>query len=129
MEDSFSKLGNGGINLEVNEQVMLKLHTLLYTEGSQLFADSTENLLNSLDILHIYSRLWRLKVNASKTRIMIFSKNCKSRKEEFNHNGASIEVVNEFKYLGIVFNNNGRFVCAMKFINVSAVFDFNGESH
>ena len=86
---------------------MLKLHTLLYANDTVLFAESAEKLQNSLDILHIISRLWRLKVKANKTRITIFSRNCKSRKVEFNYNGENIEVVNEFEYLGKVFKNNG----------------------
>ena len=105
----------------LDDQQVLRLHALLYADDSVLFANSAESLQKSLNILSGYSRLWKLKVNVNKTKIMIFSKNGKwSKKHNFTYNEETVDIVNEFKYLGIVFKNNGRFLSAIKLIKAQA---------
>ena len=41
---------------------------------------------------------------------MIFRGNTRSSKKIFTLNGSVVEIVKEFKYLGVLFTKNGRFV-------------------
>ena len=121
LQSSFSNFGNEGLVFNLDDQQVLRLHALLYADDTVLFANSAESLQKSLNILLRYSRLWKLKVNVNKTKIMIFSKNGKwSKKHNFTYNEETVDIVNEFKYLGIVFKNNGRFLSAIKLIKAQA---------
>ena len=62
-------------------------------------------------ILNDYCTDWDLSVNIKKTKIVIFSRG-KIRtipKFSFNNKDVEVEVVFEYKHLGIVFNYNGKF--------------------
>ena len=51
-----------------------------------------------------------MKVNVSKTKILIFRKGgILPRQLEFIYEGSPIEIVKHFKYLGIVFTTGGSF--------------------
>ena len=121
LQSSFSNFGNEGLVFNLDDQQVLRIHALLYADDTVLFANSAESLQKSLNILSRYSRLWKLKVNVSKTKIMIFSKNGKwSKKHNFTYNGETVDIVNEFKYLGMVFEDDGRFLSAIKLIKAQA---------
>ena len=77
LQSSFSNFGNEGLVFNLDDQQVLRLHALLYADDTVLFANSAESLQKSLNILSRYSRLWKLKVNVSETKIVIFSKNGK----------------------------------------------------
>ena len=51
----------------------------------------------------------KLQVNTSKTKVVIFSKGKNKQKPDFYYNGEPIEIVDDFSYLGIKFNHNGKF--------------------
>ena len=53
---------------------MVKLLLLLYADDIVLFAKTAEELQKSLDILEEYYDRWKLTVNKSKTKIVIFRK-------------------------------------------------------
>ena len=48
--------------------------------------------------------MWHLKINASKTKIVIFSKGKLRNKPEFMLNNDHLEVVDDFDYLGVRYN-------------------------
>ena len=56
-----------------------------------------------------YCSLWELEVNDSKTKIIIFPKRKPRTQFEFRYQGLLLEIVDEFKYLGVVFQSNGNF--------------------
>ena len=55
-------------------QILLKLFTLLYAYDTILITDSAEDLQNGLNIFHLYCNQWKLKINTSKTKIVILAK-------------------------------------------------------
>ena len=57
-----------------------------------------------------YCKKWHLKINISKTKIMILGRNTRSNNKIFTLNGDIVEIVKLFKYLGVLFTRNGRFV-------------------
>ena len=93
----------------------LKLLIILYADDTVLFAKSKQNLQKCLDGLEQYCDKWKLKINTDKTKIMIFSQ---GKPQIDNHNfkigDSTIEVVKDFKYLGVTFTCNGSFVNNIK---------------
>ena len=90
-----------------------QLPLLLFADDVLLFGNSPENLQKSLHALQSYCNTWNLSVNLSKTKIMIFKrKNVKVSHTTFMYNGLPVEVVDEYKYLGLVFTSNGLFTRA-----------------
>ena len=66
----------------------------------------------SLDRLSKYCQVWLLKINPTKTKVIVFQK--KSRKSAIDkHNfmvsNENIEIVNNYTYLGVKFSANGNF--------------------
>ena len=96
----FDKICNATYNLldTAVVSVYLKLYVLLYADDTVIIAES-----------HI--EIWKLEVNASKTKIAIFRKRrCKDIVNSvFAFNGEVINNEDDFTYLGIVFMSNGSF--------------------
>ena len=89
---------------------MLKLFLLLYADDINLFANDKENLQLSLNILENYCKRWKLKVNTQKTKVMVFRKGGRLRDNiSFYYDGAELEIVNKFVYLGVTFTTGGSF--------------------
>ena len=85
----------------------MNLFVLLYADDTILLAETPDGLQKQLNIFSKYCNLWRLKVNAEKTKVMIFG----SRKNQYVYtfNGNVIEIVEHFRYLGVYFARNGSF--------------------
>ena len=73
-------------------------------------SDDEKQFQNLLNYFAEYCKKWHLKINISKTKIMIFGGNTRSNNKIFILNGDIVEIVKEFKYLGVSFIQNGRFV-------------------
>lgn len=78
-------------------------------------AESSNDLQTALNLYASYCKLWKLDINSDKTKIMIFSKG-RVGNHSFMINGVQLEVVTEYKYLGILFNRSGSFLTAKKYI-------------
>ena len=84
---------------------------LLFADDMIILGDSLENIQSSLNRLSIYCNKWSLEVNSSKTKVMVFRKRGRIfENERFTYNDTLIEVVDDFNYLGTVFNYTGAFV-------------------
>ena len=72
-------------------------------------AESECELQAALNAAHHNYTLWKLAIITQKTKVMIFSR-VKSRNiPNFNYNGLPLDVVTDYRYLGIDFNYNGTF--------------------
>lgn len=67
IEEQFILSGLDG--LDVN---MFKMFMLLYADDIVLFANSASELQDGLDLMSDYCKRWKLKINISKTKVMIF---------------------------------------------------------
>ena len=83
--------------------VYLKLVVVLYADDTVLFANSEEELVTLLNTFSSYCKEWKLDINFDKTQIMVFGDRFK-RNRHIVIDGFNIEVVDTFKYLGIVFS-------------------------
>ena len=90
-------------------EVYLRIFLLLYADDTVLLAESSSDLQNALIAMYDYCKLWDLQVNEDKTKVVVFSKSKFRQIPDFFYNGKRLEVVDEFSYLGILFNYNGKF--------------------
>lgn len=77
-------------------------------------SESAEGLQKTLVCFEEYCKKWKLKINTSKTKAVIFSKKKVKRNQNFMIYGESIEIVDSYCYLGVLFNYNGSFCTARK---------------
>jgi len=108
IEDLVSKLHSSLLRgVRVGKRM---IHLLLYPDDLALIAQSKELLQEKLTIASNFFNSRGLKVNLSKTKVLIFRKSGRTRKEEkFYWRGEELEVVKSYVYLGITFQSNGRF--------------------
>jgi len=92
-----------------NNEVWLKLLVMLYADDTLILSETPEGLQRALNILVDYCDRWKLVVNRDKTKIVIFQKRKSRRIPEFSMYGQQLEVVDDFRYLGVTFNYNASF--------------------
>ena len=92
----------------------IKLFAILYADDTIILADSVQGMQNALDIFQNYCEAWKLEVNVTKTKIMVFSRGTLRQKFEFRLQGQILEKVNSYSYLGLTFQCNGKFSDAKK---------------
>jgi hypothetical protein len=86
-----------------------KLNCLLYADDLVLLSESEKGLQSCLEQLNSYCSKWKLKINISKTKIIIFSKGKRKWSNfRFMINDQKIEVVEKHKYLGVILTYNGN---------------------
>ena len=91
-----------------------KLSVMLYADDTVILAENDRNLQMVLDSVHEYCTKYKLTVNISKTKIMIFSRGKARRFPTFKYGHHIIEVVIDYIYYGVKMNYNKHFAKAMK---------------
>jgi len=76
---------------------------LLFADDIVLVAESAEMLQRMLDAVFQYSQKSRFRFNKEKSNVMIFGK--KKSRENFYLGESELEVVANYKYLGLVLDN------------------------
>jgi len=86
------------------------LKVLLYADDLVLLSESPEDLQHMINSLHTYCQNWGLKVNLSKSKIVVFRKSPRiSSNLKWFYDGSEVQIVNEFKYLGVTLAYNLSF--------------------
>ena len=93
----------------------LKIFVLLYADDTVILAESSDDLQIGLDMYSSYCRQWKLDINYDKTKIMVFARG-RTANFIFTINGIQLEVISDFKYLGILFCRSGSFSAAKRYI-------------
>ena len=93
---------------------MLKMFILLYADDTAICAESVEDLQRALNAMSQYCDQWDLRIDASKTKVVVFSRGKIRNIPKFQYREHSIEVVFGFQYLGIRVNYNNKFIVAQK---------------
>ena len=89
---------------------LISIFLLMYADDTVLISETSEGLQSMLDALCSYNTEWKLSLNVSKTKIVVFRNGGVLREnDKWFYHGNEIEVVNEFNYLGLLFNYNGKF--------------------
>ena len=116
--EDFLKRKCTGINLDIDIDdtiYYLQLLVLIYADDTVIFSKDQEGLQKSMDCFSEYCDIWKLKVNYSKTKVLIFGAR-KTNKFSFFINNNNIDIVKEFKYLGIYFSSSGSFLKCRKHV-------------
>ena len=91
----------------------VKLNHLLYADDLILLSRSPEGLQNCLNALGSYCNDWDLTVSIKKSKTMIFNPAGKIIKDhKFSYLNQTLEMVNNFTYLGTTFSTSGSFTKA-----------------
>ena len=105
IEEEFVLSGLEGLDV-----ITFKIFMLLYADDVMLFSNSPEELQEGLNFLSNYCRRWKLKINVSKTQVMVFRRgDMLPRNLGFYYEGEPLEIGSKFKYLRIVFTTGGSF--------------------
>ena len=94
---------------DINLDTYLKLYVLLYADDTVILAESPRELQLALDAMDQYCTLWQLKINVSKTKVLVFSRGYVRKNPEFTYGNVKLEIVRDYQYLGLIFNYNGNF--------------------
>ena len=99
-------------SIEIN---LINLFLIMYADDTVLLAETPENLQCILNSLYNYCQEWNLTVNTDKTKIMVFRNGGRLKdNEKWVYNNCELEIVDEFNYLGLLLNYNGKFTKAQQ---------------
>ncbi len=107
--------------VESELDTFLKIFMLLYADDTALLSESAKGLQEKLVAFEDYCDLWKLKVNADKTKIMIFGLGRANENNEFKYKGSTISIVKDFEYLGITFTKAFNFEMTKKRLSEKAL--------
>lgn len=111
-----------GIRLEANDEniyIYLKLFILLFADDTVLFSHNKDDLQYMLNIFEHYCKEWKLTVNTSKTKVLIFAAGRYAQNYRFIFNDVELELVKEYKYLGIYLSKSGSYLNCKKHCGTS----------
>ena len=96
---------NCGLNLDDITFILM-----LFADDMVILCKSPSDLQKSINLLHKYCETWGLEVNIEKTKIVVFRKRGPLKfDEQWSYDNEPLEVVNDFNYLGTVFNYTGNY--------------------
>jgi hypothetical protein len=100
-------LGSDSIKFDFPDLAGKDVRSLMYADDLMQAATSMSVLRKQMALLEDFAARWGLTINASKTKVMIFSR-IRSKKAEEEAvlcvGGVAVEVVDKFKYLGTIFH-------------------------
>ena len=117
--------GRRGSGLNIKD---INLLLLLFADDMVVLGETPEDLQNSLNELYryMYCTHWGLEVNTIKTKVVVFRRRGGLRADEFwTYNGTVLQTVNDFNYLGVVFNHTGSFALNQQTLSGKALRAMN----
>ncbi|XP_051173701.1 uncharacterized protein LOC127289664 [Leptopilina boulardi] len=96
-EDDFKRKKVGGTAFGTSETKGLKIYTLLYADDVALIAEDGKALREMMIILEKWTDRNLMEVDTKKTKIMVFRRGGRRKKEKWTYKKEEIEVVTEFK--------------------------------
>ena len=113
--ESVTMLHEAGCNgIYINEQAP-NIMILLFADDIAICGDTVGRLKEMIKTLENYTKRWGIKVNMDKTKIIVFRRGGQLRgNESFSFMKEKIEIVNEYKYLGVYFTTKLKWSKATK---------------
>ena len=87
----------------------VKLFILLYADDTFIISESAVDLQNGLNAYKTHCDSWKMTLNTMKTKFVVFSGG-RQLNYDFTYKNENIEVVKDYKYLGIMFSRSGPFL-------------------
>ena len=101
LEKMFKQNNARGIQLHPDT---IQVFLLMFADDLALMADTVGELQRQLNLLSDFCQNYKLKVNESKTKVVVFKNGgVLARHESWTYRNAKLEVVNKFCYLGLLF--------------------------
>ena len=107
--ETYSGLNKLSESLQLELETFMKLYVLLYADDTIILAETAQELQLALHGLNDYCKKWALKINVSKTKIVIFSRGKVRKYPKFTLGADEVEVADDYVYLGVTFNHYGSF--------------------
>ena len=98
----------------------------MFANDMVVFTTDKSSLQSQLNGLYDYTEKWGLKIYVSKSKICIFEKRKTDCNFVWDIAGETLEIVDEFCYLGIRFYRTGRMQNAVNALNDQALKAMNG---
>ena len=112
-----------GITCDINYDeisVYIKLLVLLFADDTVLFGSSQSELQHAVNQFEKYCEEMQLTVNTTKTKVIIFTNKRNIQQSTFTFQSKALDVVTDYKYLGIYFAKNGSLTLAKKQVTEQA---------
>ena len=94
--------------------IYIKIFLILYADDTLLFSESLDGMQSLLDELSNYCKIWKLEVNTSKTKFVIFSKRKYRPEVKLKLDGIELDYTDAYLYLGVLFHYTGSVSFAKK---------------
>lgn len=88
-----------------------RIIVLLYADDTVIVGSNDKDLQNALDDFNHYCHEWKLKVNLTKTKVVIFGAR-NTNQFHFVLDDKHLEITDRYKYLGVVFSQSRSFLNA-----------------
>ena len=102
---------------EEDTELFLNLFVLLYADDTIILSENERQLQLAINGMNEYCKASGLQINASKSKVLVFSRGKIKNKPVITFNEHVLEVVDHYVYLGIKFNYNGSFNVAIKHLH------------
>ena len=107
-----------GVDIETQSEEMYIYRQnliMLYADDTIIISEDPEDFQNCMNSFLDYCEAWKLNINFNKTKIIIFGAR-NIDKYNFRMGDNKIEIIKQYKYLGIVFSSTGSFLNTRKHI-------------
>ena len=97
------------------------VNILLYADDIDICADTVGNLQSQIECLDVFCKNWDMKVNLSKSKVMVFRNGGIVRlNEKCFFQGKQIETVSYYKYLGLLISTRMNWSMAIRTLSEQA---------
>ena len=116
--ETYLEVDSHGVPIVIDSADMrtyMKLLVMLYADDTIIVSEDPESFQVCLNSFHKYCIDWKLTVNKSKTKIVVFGAR-KTYHFNFRLGDSTLEIVDTFKYLGTIFSQSSSFLNARKHV-------------
>ena len=106
LEELNQRIKKTGLGIKINEDI---LSLLLFADDAIIVAENLEDLQKMLQEVDRYSKELQINFGANKCKIMILNNKQENGtpRREIKLNGTALEIVKEYKYLGLTIEDSG----------------------
>ncbi len=101
INDLAKDIKNTGLGIKIDDHTCIS--TLLYADDLAIISDNEDDLQQMISVMQQWCRKWRMNVNVKKTKVVHFRpKGCDKTDFVFKYGTDNIDVVDNYKYLGLI---------------------------
>jgi hypothetical protein len=81
----------------------------MYADDVVLLSTTEKGIQSCVDKSSKFAKDWKMTINTNKTKMLVFNKGGRLKNINIKYNNSSIECVQKYTYLGVVFIASGSF--------------------